>query len=171
MSGAWSHIIRIGEIPASGRTFKLSANDAGRAALARQLSLNRIGALEAKVFVKPWFDGVQLDGSWSADVEQACVVTLEPVESELSGSFRVRVVPASSKHAPAAADLTEIDPEADDPPDVIEGGAVDLAAYVTEYLALEIDPYPRKPGVEFEPPPPDPEDSPFAVLKLLKKDD
>ncbi len=34
--------------------------------------------------------------------------------------------------------------------------------------ALEIDPFPRKPGVAFEFTPPAQEESPFAVLKKLK---
>ena len=33
---------------------------------------------------------------------------------------------------------------------MLEGDAIDLAAYVVEHLALEIDPFPRKPGVEFD---------------------
>jgi uncharacterized metal-binding protein YceD (DUF177 family) len=62
----------------------------------------------------------------------------------------------------------ELDPDAADPPDVLEDDAIDLAAYVVEHLALEIDPFARKPGVEFEYTPPDEEESPFAVLKKLQ---
>ena len=43
-----------------------------------------------------------------------------------------------------------------------------LAAYVVEDLALAIDPFPRKPGVEFEAPDAPGEPSPFAVLAKLK---
>jgi hypothetical protein len=39
---------------------------------------------------------------------------------------------------------------------------------VVEHLALEIDPFPRKPGAEFDYQPPAQEESPFAVLKNLK---
>jgi hypothetical protein len=42
-----------------------------------------------------------------------------------------------------------------------------VAGYVTEHLALEIDPFPRKPGVEFDYQPPEEETSPFAALKKL----
>jgi hypothetical protein len=48
---------------------------------------------------------------------------------------------------------------------------VDLAAYVVEHLALEIDPFPRSPGAEFEPPAALPESSPFDVLRALKDRD
>jgi hypothetical protein len=43
-----------------------------------------------------------------------------------------------------------------------------VAHYIVEHLALAIDPFPRKPGAEFEFTPPAEEESPFAVLKKLK---
>jgi uncharacterized metal-binding protein YceD (DUF177 family) len=62
--------------------------------------------------------------------------------------------------------------ETDDPPDPIIAGRIDLGALVTEFLALSLDPYPRKPGVEFEDAPTAPDDrleeSPFAKLAALK---
>jgi uncharacterized metal-binding protein YceD (DUF177 family) len=62
----------------------------------------------------------------------------------------------------------ELDPEADDPPDVLAGDQLNLGAYVVEDLSLAIDPFPRKPGVAFEPPQTSAEISPFAVLAKLK---
>ena len=38
---------------------------------------------------------------------------------------------------------------ADDAPEPLVGGVVDLGVVATEFLALGIDPYPRKSGVEF----------------------
>jgi hypothetical protein len=38
---------------------------------------------------------------------------------------------------------------------------------VVEHLALELDPFPRKPGVTFDYAPPVEETSPFAALKKL----
>ena len=55
---------------------------------------------------------------------------------------------------------------------MLEDGEIDLGQYVVEHLALELDPFPRKPGAEFVQPPEPAEISPFAVLKALKpKDD
>jgi hypothetical protein len=39
---------------------------------------------------------------------------------------------------------------------------------LVEHLALDLDPFPRKPGAVFEPPPPEGPESPFAVLRVLK---
>jgi uncharacterized metal-binding protein YceD (DUF177 family) len=163
----WSHILRLGEVPRDGVTLTLSPTDADRKAIARDLDLMALDRLEARVRVVAWLDGVQIDGSWSADVAQACGVTLDRLDSALSGDFLVRAVPVGSPHA-AAEEEIEISLDADDPPDVLEHDAVDLAAYVIEYLALEIDPFPRKPGVEFVQPAETVDLSPFAVLKKLR---
>ena len=54
----------------------------------------------------------------------------------------------------------------DDEPDPIVDGKIDLGALAAEFFALGLDPYPRKPGVAFEPPAePEPEATPFAVLR------
>jgi hypothetical protein len=79
-------------------------------------------------------------------------------------------VPNGSVHAPDPEAEVVIDLEADDPPDVLDGDSVDLGLYVVEHLALDIDPFPRRPGAVFEAPPALPETSPFAALKALKKD-
>ena len=51
------------------------------------------------------------------------------------------------------------------------GGTVDLGALAAEFLILGIDPYPRKPGALFQPPPDaKPDQGPFAALAALKKD-
>jgi uncharacterized metal-binding protein YceD (DUF177 family) len=62
----------------------------------------------------------------------------------------------------------DLDPEGDDPPEVLADDKVDLGAYVVEDLSLAIDPFPKKPGVEFEAPEQKGELSPFAVLAKLK---
>ena len=42
-----------------------------------------------------------------------------------------------------------------------------MSGYVVEHLALELDPFPRKPGAVFVQPPEPTEISPFAALKAL----
>ena len=165
----WRKPLHIGEIPRDGVTFDLAPSADERKAIARGLDLLALDRFEARVRVAPWLDGVQIDGGWSADIAQACGVTLERLDSTLAGNFLVRAVPAGSPHAPAEDDV-ELSLDADDPPDVLESDAFDLADYVLEHLTLEIDPFPRKPGVEFVQPDEPGELSPFAVLKKLRPD-
>lgn len=162
----WPVTVRLSEVRQAEKR-SLTADDATRARIAKALSLVSLDRLEAELKLAPWFDGVQIDGRWRAAVVQTCGVTLEPLNSDLSGDFMVRVVPAGSDLAPVEGDEAELDLEADDPPDVAETDDIDLGGYVVEHLALEIDPFPRKPGVVFEPPADTEERSPFAVLKRL----
>ncbi len=56
-----------------------------------------------------------------------------------------------------------------DPPDEIVDRKIDVGALTAEFLALGLDPHPKKPGVEFEPVIEDSDASPFDELARLKK--
>jgi len=150
---------------------RLVADAPAREAIARELDLVALDRLEADLDLSAWFDGVLIEGVWRASIVQTCGVSLEVFSTELEGAFHIRAVPKTSALAPAENVEVVIDPDAEDPPDVLDGDVVDLGGYVVEQLALEIDPFPRKPGVEFEPPEPDAIPSPFAVLQTLKPSD
>jgi uncharacterized metal-binding protein YceD (DUF177 family) len=137
-------------------------------AIAQTLKLEALKDLKAQVRLVSWLDGVELSGDWSAVVTQICGVSLDPFETSLRGDFQVRCAPIGSPLLSPPESEVEIDLDADDPPDVLEHDWVDVAAYVVEHLALEIDPFPRKPGVEFVAPPAETPPSPFAVLARLQ---
>ena len=155
---------------ASGKTrVKLMPDADTRHAIARELKIESLLSLSADLSVRPWLDGAEVSGNFAARVEQVCGVTLEVFEQDLSGEIEFRVVPEGSPNTPLVLEGGEIDldPEAPDPPDVLEGNVLDLGAYLVEHLALEIDPFPRKPGAVFDYAPDKQEESPFAVLKRL----
>ena len=167
----WSEPLRLSELAHGPVERTLEPDEGTRERIARNLALDALPSLRAEVRAAPWLDGVRLSGRWSAEVVQTCGVSLEPFSTQLEGEFEVKAAPQGS---PAVANPDRemaLDLEADDPPDVLEGERVDLAAYVVEHLALEVDPYPRKPGAAFEPPPAEREASPFDVLKALKPRD
>ena len=169
MSGDWGRQVRLHELDRGPVTLRLEPDVAERARIARDLGLEGLPALVAEVTVKPWLDGAEIVGRFRATVEQLCSVSLEAFEQRATGEIEVRLVPAGSPNAPGEiAHELELELDAPDPPDVLEGDAIDVSAYVVEHLALEIDPFPRKPGAEFEYQPPAQEESPFAVLKNLK---
>ena len=166
-STPWSEPLRLPSPGGRPLTRRLVADEAARSRIARALGLDRLHEPKAEATLTPWLDGAELKARWSAKVEQTCGVTLEPFRTPLQGEVAVKILPAGSRHAPRQAAEVAVDPEAADPPDVLEGAVVDLAAYVVEHLALEIDPFPRKPGAVFTPPEPEEPPSPFAVLKGL----
>jgi hypothetical protein len=165
----WGAPVRLRELARGPLAVRLEPDAAARAGLARELGLESLPALSARLTIRPWLDGAEVAGRFDAVVEQLCSVSLEPFEQPLAGEIEVRLAPADSPHAagPAAAEV-ENDPAAPDPPDVLAGDEIDLAAIVAEHLALEIDPFPRKPGAVFDYAPPPEETSPFAALKKLK---
>ncbi|WP_293676616.1 DUF177 domain-containing protein [uncultured Phenylobacterium sp.] len=165
---SWSTPLKLHELARGPVRLRLAPDAAERAAVAKRLGLESLPALTADVTVKPWLDGVEIAGRFDAVVEQICGVSLDPFDQPVEGEIAVHAVPPGSPHAaaPEGGEL-ELDPDAPDAPDILAGDAVDVAAYVVEHLALEIDPFPRKPGVEFEYQPEEAETSPFAALKKL----
>lgn len=168
----WRETIRFSEVSRGPVKRTLEADELARARIARLLGLVSIESLTAELRLKPWMDGAEIDGRFSAEITQTCSVTADAFEESAGGEFVIRVLPPGSINAPRDdVDEIELDPEADDPPDVLDGEEIDLGAYVVEHLSLELDPFPRKPGAEFIAPKDDADLSPFAALRALKKDD
>jgi len=141
--------------------------------LAKLLGLVAVESLTAEVFLRPWMDGAEVSGLIRARVTQVCSVSADEFEEPVESRFSVHVLPADSEYAPQDEDSggeLGLDPEGDDPPDVLEGESIDVSGYVIEHLALELDPFPRKPGAVFQPPVEPVDLSPFAALKKLKSD-
>ena len=169
MTQPWTTPVRLHELGRGVLSVRLEPDAEERAAIAKNLGLESLPALTAALTLSPWMDGVEITGRFEARVEQVCAVSLDNFEHPLNGEIAIRAVPVGSPQAPEpTGGEVDYDPEAPDPPDVLAGEAIDLAAYVVEHLALEIDPFARKPGVEFDYTPPDGPESPFAVLRKLK---
>jgi hypothetical protein len=166
----WPHVVALGDAR-RGASMHLVADEGARAAIAKALDIESLESLDADVDLFEWLDGVQIDGDWRARIVQICGVSLDPFETALKGRFSVRAVPPGSPNAPAEpVGEVAIDEDAEDPPDLLESENLDVGFYVVEHLALEIDPFPRKPGVEFEQPEGPKPSSPFDVLRGLKSD-
>lgn len=159
-----ARVVNVRRLPGE-ETMHIEATEAERAALAEALDLLSLDELVADATVKPWRgEGVRVSGTVRGRVKQACVVTLEPVESAVEERFDVRLHPDI-----AQAEEIDLDPEAPDPPERMETDAVDVGAIVLEHFVLGIDPYPRVAGVAFEPEgDAEPEPSPFAALAALR---
>lgn len=167
---AWSFPVAVADIPETGRHIHIIADGGTRQAVAKAVDVAALPRLEAGFdLMRHGADGLRLVGRVQATVVQNCVVTLDPIESAIDEVVDVLFLPK----APAAPDVVELEAvQADDPPETLQNGMVDLGAVATEFLLLGIDPYPRKPGAVFEPPSAgDPASNPFAALAALKKGD
>ncbi|WP_341701955.1 DUF177 domain-containing protein [Ferrovibrio sp.] len=175
----FSHVVETGQLPPEGANLDLIATEAERTALARRFQILAVHRLEAhvQVVLHPVVAGNFLvKGRFEADVDQACVVSLEPVREAVSESFSRSFAPTiPAGGARTGTDEPEwLDPDSADPPDLLADGRIDVGEVVAEELALGLDPYPRKAGADmpeqYRPKPDDEEGkiSPFAALARLK---
>ncbi|WP_370673625.1 DUF177 domain-containing protein [Pleomorphomonas sp. PLEO] len=141
-------------------------------AIAEALGILKVVSASAEFTVAPFRkNGFKITGEVRAEVEQACVVTLDPVPECVSEIVDLRFLPENEIEP--VNDEIEVDVDAEDPPEPILGSTVDLGVLTTEFIAVGLDPYPRKQGVEFTPfieddGSEDEGESPFAGLASLK---
>ena len=174
---AFSYRIKVGNVSHNPIELRITADERQRTALAKLWDILGVEALSAELKLRRWKkDGVKVFGTVHAEVTQACVVTLDPVPEVIDEEFDELFAPEGSALARIPAnDQGEImiDPDGPDIPETFIGDTIDVGAVVSEIVAMALDPYPRKPDVEFgghvqggaieEKKP-----SPFAVLKNLK---
>jgi uncharacterized metal-binding protein YceD (DUF177 family) len=162
--GPLSRLVDVSNVPPRGLDVRVEATDEECAALARDFKLPAIGALSAEYHITASAKGVHVAGRVRAALTQICVVTLDPFDSTVEEQVEVDFAESAGMPAEPPTEMHEYEP-----PDEIVNGQVDLGALTAEFLALGLDPYPRKPGVDFnfedgsaKP------DSPFAALGRLK---
>lgn len=161
----YSHVVSVAELPPHGLDLKLVPDAAASDALARHAGVLGAEYIAATLHLAPeGKEGVHLTGRLRATVRQTCGVTLEPFDAPLDEEIDIHFAPAGSYVRSEEDEENEVDP-----PDEIVDGRIDVGALVGEFLALGVDPYPRKPGAVFEPPAEDPAAlSPFSALSRLK---
>lgn len=157
----FSEVVRVNEIGA-GITRHLIPDDAARARIIKALDLASLASLKATISLAPAHVGWTLSGRVTAEAEQVCGITLDPLPVTVDERFSVQLVEGSEASSEVEVTLD------DDAPDVIEDGRIDLGQYAVEQFALSLDPFPRKPGAEFVQPEEPAEISPFAVLKAFR---
>jgi hypothetical protein len=170
MSQPFSIPYNLARLGQAGDEIVFAAGGEERVALARLAGVLEVLRFEAKIGLqKLSATRFSLTYGLSADIVQACVVTLEPLAAATARSFarELHFTPNLRRDPPKEL---EISPEEDEGPEEIASLHYDLAGPLIEEFLLAIDPYPRVPGVEFDPPKDegDRPESPFAALKGLK---
>jgi len=166
----FSRVVTPDRLSAPKLTEVLEASPAERAAVARRLGIPAVDRLVAELTVKNLGGRLfRVEGRWDAAVQQACVVTLEPVPAALGGPLQASY--AAGGRAQGSGEV-EFDPEAEDPAETLPAEGIDLGELVVQELAVALDPYPRAPGAEIPAdlrlPEGDEARGPFAALKALR---
>ena len=167
----WQHATR--DIPQSGLTREREAAPDELARVARALDLIGCASLRTAYTIAPTAGGrFRLSGHLRAEISQACVVTLEPVDSTIEEGFDVTFWPEEDVPAPHGGEV-DLDEEAD--PEPIVAGQIDVGRVVFECLAASVDPFPRKPDATLDRSTSQPTvggaskpESPFAILANVK---
>lgn len=175
----FSYEVKVGHVSHNPLEVHVEADERERRALAELWKVVSLEALSADLKIRRWKkDGVKVFGEIHGKVTQSCVVSLEPVQAEINEEIDQIFVPEGSALARIPAnDAGEmiIDPDGPDLPETFSGDTIDVGALVAEFAAMGLDPYPRKPGIEFQAQVENTggterKPSPFAVLRSLKVD-
>lgn len=153
-----------------GHSLAIAADDTERAGLARRFGWRGIARLEADATLALRAGGVDASGRLRAAVTQACVVTGDPVASEIDQDFALRFVESGlMASGEEEVELAEADLDIVD----FDGHAVDLGEAAAQTLALALDPFPRSAAAEARLKEAgvlgEGETGPFAALKDLLK--
>lgn len=158
-----SQIVRVDRPQKGDGIIKVVATPDQCHALATEFKIPAIRDLVGRFSVSGSLSDLKVTGTVTAWVTQICTVSLDAFESEVSEPVDLTFTDEEVAFDP--------DDETFDPPDQLVNGRIDFGQLTMEFLALGLDPYPRKPGIAFEPPADDGADLPFAALKTLRSND
>ena len=160
LESEWSHFIEADDVTDEKLRMSITPDKDARANLLRRLGILGFESLKADLELRREQGGmvVYVKGHIQATLQQACVVSLDPIETKVSEDFEAWF--ADSEQAVALAKVkhdkqvkangeTPILDEHEDPEQIVEG-KIDLGELVTQHLSLSINPYPHKEGVVYE---------------------
>lgn len=177
VASPFQFFVSVSKLPQNGMPVRFEATDDERTALALHLGILEVEALNADLLVKRWKrDGVLVEGTLKARIVQACVVSLDPVGEDIDEPVDLVFVPEGSKLAriqTTGEGELHLDPDGADIPETFIGDKIDLGSFMSETIALAMDPYPRSSEADFEewdtdPNPTDGKVSPFSALQGLR---
>lgn len=168
----------VSDLSTGETTVDFEATQKEREALAARLGIDALDSLKGQAVLQILSNGdVRMTLRAEAHVLQTCVVTLQPMGTEITVDFTTTYThELDEEWGHGEEEFENIDDDIE-PPEPIENGQIDLGEACVEQLALEIDPFPRVKGATFDGFTTDPnaaeEDAqakpnPFAVLSKLK---
>jgi len=162
-------------VPVNGKQVRFSVSPGGVEELAKINDLLALDGVSVDASLMPQADdNILAIIHFTARVTQKCVVSLEPVVSDIDETVRLLYTPEAALHTDGL-DL-DLDEDDDEDREALVDGKINLGAAVAEHFALGLDPYPRRPGVSLpegtvdDGAEEDVRDNPFAVLERLKRD-
>lgn len=158
--GPLSRLVDVRRLPQGRGAVTVEASEAECAALAQDFRIPGVRDLVGRFDIAGPTSRLVVTGTVEAMVSQVCTVSLETFEAPVREPVEVVFTDTDQ--------LEGTDAEDAEVPDPIVGGRVDFGLLTAEFLALGIDPYPRKPGIAFEPVQAGADAGPFDALRPLR---
>lgn len=177
----WTFPVAAVDITNDAKDFVIEADETLHAAIAAALNVLSVEKIVSTMRIHRTKNSIRVRGHVDAELQQSCVVTLQPVKQTVHEVIDRTFISKASDFDPVLARMNSnrellIDPDEVDPPEIIENGRLDLAAIAMEHVIIGMDLYPRAPDADLaDVAPPaltetdDAErESPFAALAKLK---
>lgn len=160
----WIHAVSA--VPEDGLEQEREASPAQCAALAATMDILAVESLHVRYRIEPLTKGrFRLAGELKARVSQACVVTLDPVATDIAEAIDVEFWPAGAIPVPDASEQNILDAPEHEP---IEAQRLAVGRVIAETLAAALPAFPRSADAELEHNEAGPADggsaNPFAAL-------
>ena len=147
----FSRAVHVTDLSVAQKCLAFEASPGELAALTKRLGLEALESLAIGAELHLIANGdVLAKFTYTAQIEQRCGVTLQPIKSTISTEFTTTYsVDADSDWGRDEEEFEDL--EADiEPPEPLVNGTIDIGEACVEHLALEIDPFPRVQGATFE---------------------
>jgi uncharacterized metal-binding protein YceD (DUF177 family) len=177
----FSILVNCNKLQEKGKTLETEAKSKECKALAKRFDLLSLDKLKLKAFIsRQSAETVLLQCNFIADYVQKCVVSLKPLEKNIDCSFEriysFSVIEYFSHESEPQEKYFQNSEDSRDPPDPLIDGYFNLGECVAEQLSLELNPFPRFKGINFNGFSSSQGEQiskkntgPFAVLEQLKK--
>ena len=174
----FSRLVTIEEVGEGA--IKLKATKKERAALSKRFDIESIEKLEANALISE--DGAPIDSpnirlnvSFTAIITQKCVATLTLIRNEINSSFNVELGVINNNNTDNNGLLEDFRYNEVDFANVDLDAGFNLGELVSQYLGLEIDPFPRSESKSddvssyLDETSTEEKNNPFSVLKDFKR--
>lgn len=141
----FSHVVTLAEA-AQGRTMRLEADEAVRAAIAKRLDLVALDRFVVTAEVRAVAGGIAAKGEIDAAVVQGCAATALPVPAKLTEPFDLRFLTGAEPVVDPDEEIEISDGDCDILP--LEDDRVDIGEAAVQTLSLALDPFPRHPDAD-----------------------
>ena len=171
MQKNFSYLLEVEDISPAEKEYNITATPAELAQITAILKVPEVKSFAADIFVRRRNKSTLIDvrGSVKADIVRQSVISLEYFDKNYAVDFDLQFDTALNE-----AQVRELEESgAENIPDVIIGGHIDLCQLALEQIALNLEDYPRKKGESFnfvsEFDEDDKPENPFKILEKLKK--